>query len=116
MNPAKRIVLVHSDQSLIDTRKAILELQGYRVQAVHTVEGARTICENFACDLVIVDSERDYQAAVALCDEIKATHPETNVAVMTWNETRVESECPDAVIPRDRGPQDFLNRVRLALP
>ncbi len=115
MNLAKRIVLVQSDQSLIETRKAILELQGYQVQAVQTIEGARVICENLACDLVIVDSEQDYQAAVELCDEIKATHPETNVAVMTWNESTVDSECPDAVIPRDRGPQDFLNRVRTAL-
>jgi DNA-binding response OmpR family regulator len=115
MNSAKRIVLVHSDQSLGDTRKAILEMQGYLVQTVHTVEGARVLCENLACDLVIVDSEQNYQAAVELCDEIKAAHPETSVAVMTWNESTLDSECPDAVIPRDRGPQEFLNRVRLAL-
>ncbi len=115
MNSAKRIVLVQSDQYLMDTRKAILELQGYQVTAVQTVEGARTICEDLACDLVIVDTEQDYQAAIDLCDEIKAAHAETNVAVMTWNEPTIDSECPDAVIPRDRGPQDFLNRVRLAL-
>jgi DNA-binding NtrC family response regulator len=115
MNSAKRILLVQSDQYLMETRKAILELQGYQVQAVHTVEGARVICENLACDLVIVDTEQDYQAAIELCDEIKAANPETNVAVMTWTEPTLESECPDAVIPRDRGPQEFLNRVRMAL-
>jgi len=115
MKSAKRIVLVQNDQYLIDTRKALLQQQGYVVESVHTVESARALCENLSCDLVIVDSEEDYQAAVELCDEIKVTHPETNVAVITWTESAIDSDCPDEVIPRDRGPREFLNRVRLAL-
>jgi DNA-binding NtrC family response regulator len=115
MEPQKRIVLVQNDEYLINTRKALLEQQGYVVQAVHTVEGARAVCQSLHCDLVIVDSEEDYDAALHLCEEIKAEQPDTSVAVITWNESDLGSECPDEVIPRVRGPQVFLNKVRLAL-
>lgn len=50
-----------------------------------------------------------------MCEEIKAEQPDMNVAVITWNESELDSECPDEVIPRARGPQEFLNKVRLAL-
>jgi DNA-binding NtrC family response regulator len=115
MTAPKRIVLVQNDQYLIDTRKALLEQQGYVVQAVHTVASARAVCQSLHCDLVIVDSEEDYAAAIQLCEEIKAEQPETNVAVITWNESELDSDCPDEVIPRAGGPQAFLNKVRLAM-
>jgi DNA-binding NtrC family response regulator len=115
MKAQKRIVLVQNDQYLIDTRKALLERQGYVVQAVHTVEGARSVCRNLHCDLVIVDSEEDYKTAMQLCEEIKAEDPEVNVAVITWQAADVESKCPDEIIRRERGPQEFIDKVRLAL-
>ena len=115
MMPAKRIVLVQNDPYLISSRKAMLEQQGYVVNAVHTVEEARQLCCDLACDLVIVDSDEDYRAAVELCEEIKAENPDVNVAVITWDGPEIDSECPDEVIRRERGPQEFLNKVRLAL-
>lgn len=115
MERQKRIVLVQNDQYLIDTRKKLLEQQGYKVQAVHTVESARAVCQNLHCDLVIVDSEEDYDAALQLCEEIKTDQPDMSVAVITWNESELDSDCPDEIIPRVRGPQVFLNKVRLAL-
>jgi DNA-binding NtrC family response regulator len=115
MNTPKRIVLVQNDQYLIDTRKALLEQEGYKVEAVHTVASARAICQNLDCDLVIVDSEEDYNIALTLCEDIKTEQPDVNVAVITWHESSLESECPDEVIPRVRGPQVFLNKVRNAL-
>lgn len=115
MKKQKRIVLVQNDQYLIETRKALLEHQGYKVEAVHTVDSARAVCRSLHCDLVIVDSEEDYDAALHLCEEIKAERPDTNVAVITWYESDLGSECPDQVIPRVKGPQVFLNKVRLAL-
>jgi DNA-binding response OmpR family regulator len=115
MNSAKIIVLVQSDPYLVNTRTAMLEKQGYVVKAVHTVESARGICRGISCDLVIVDSEEDYQTATELCEEIKAGNPAINVAVITWSAADLDSECPDEVIRRERGPQEFLDKVRLAL-
>jgi len=115
MKAAKRIVLVQNDQYLIDTRKKLLEQQGYFVQAVHTVEGARSACRSLDCDLVIVDSEEDYDGALELCEEIRSEQPGIHIAVMTWTESALDSDCPDEVIPRARGPQVFLNKVRIAL-
>jgi DNA-binding NtrC family response regulator len=115
MKPAKRIVLVQNDPYLVSTRKAMLERQGYVVKAVHTVDNARQLCRELNCDLVIVDSEEDYAAALELCEEIKAENPEVNVAVIAWNASEIDSECPDEVIRRQRGPQEFVDKVRLAL-
>jgi DNA-binding NtrC family response regulator len=115
MQAAKRIVLVQSDPYLFGSRKAILEQQGYKVMAVHTVAEARRAISNLSCDLVIVDTEENYQAALDLFEEIKAEKPEINVAVITWTSAEIESDCPDEVIRRDRGPQELLNKVRLAL-
>jgi DNA-binding response OmpR family regulator len=115
MKWAKRIVLVQEDPYLFETRKALLEHQGYTVEAVHRMADARRLCKQFACDLVIVDSEENYRAALELCDEIKANDPSINVAVIAWNQTDLGSDCPDEVIRRERGPQEFLNKVRLAL-
>jgi DNA-binding NtrC family response regulator len=115
MKPAKRIVLVQNDPYLVSTRKAMLERQGYVVKAVHTVDNARQLCRELSCDLVIVDSEEDYAAALELCEEIKAENPEVNVAVIAWNASEIDSECPDEVIRRQRGPQEFVDKVRLAL-
>lgn len=115
MEPSKRIVLVQNDPYLVRTRKDLLEKQGYVVNAVHTVDSARQLCHDLTCDLVIVDSEEDYDAAIELCEEIKAENPEVNVAVITWEASDLDSECPDEVIRRQRGPQEFLDRVKLAL-
>jgi len=115
MEAPKRIVLVQNDRYLIDTRKALLEQQGYTVVAVHTVESARLACQNMHCDLVVVDSEEDYDAALELCEELKAEQPDNIVAVITWTESDLNSECPDEVIPRVKGPQVFLNKIRHAL-
>lgn len=111
----KVVVLVQNDPYLVSTRTALLQRQGYAVEAVHTVEGARLACQHMNCDLVIVDSDEDYKAATELCDEIKAQRPEVSVAVVTWNAAKLDSECPDEIIRRERGPQEFINKVRHAL-
>ena len=64
---------------------------------------------------MIVDSEENYQAAIQLCEEIKAENPEVNVAVITWHGSEIDSECPDEVSRRERGPQEFVDKVLLAL-
>ncbi len=110
-----RIVLVQNDQYLIETRKAILESNGYEVRAVHTVDEARAVYRNFSCDLVIVDSEQNHRLAMDLCEEIKLADPSVSVAVIAWYNTPAESECPDEVIRREGGPHEFLSKVRAAL-
>ena len=115
MKSAKVIVLVQNDPYLVSTRTTLLAKQGYVVKAVHTVEESRQLCHDFSCDLVIVDSEEDYKAAIQLCEEIKTENPEVNVAVIAWHGSEIDSECPDEVIRRDRGPQEFVEKVRLAL-
>ena len=110
-----RIVLVQDDPYLIDTRKAILESNGYEVQAVHTVEEARVVCRNFVCDLVIVDSEQNQKLAEELCEEIRLANPSVSIAVIVWYGNAEKPECFDEVIRREKGPHEFLTKVKSAL-
>jgi DNA-binding response OmpR family regulator len=115
MRSAKRIVLVQEDAYLVASRKAILEQNGYQVDGAHSVEEARALCRLFDCDLVIVDSEENFRAATELCEEIKAENPDISVAVMTWDAANLESDCPDEIIRRRKGPQELLDKVAHAL-
>lgn len=110
-----RIVLIQNDPYLIETRKALLESRGYEVAAVHTVDEARSVCRDYVCDLVIVDSEQNHKGALELCEEIKLTSPGVNVALIAWYNTSPDSECPDEIIRREGGPREFLDKVESAL-
>jgi DNA-binding response OmpR family regulator len=114
-NSGRRIVMVQTDPYLVETRKAILEKNGYEVRAVHTVDEARAACRNFLCDLVIVDSEQNHKLGLELCEEIKLANPTVNVAVIAWYDTPANSDCPDEVIRREKGPHEFLTKVKAAL-
>src|SRR5271167_672991 len=106
-NSGKRIVMVQNDPYLIQTRKVILESNGYEVHAVHTVDEARAVCRNLLCDLVIVDSEQNHKLGLELCEEIKSANPSVSVAVIAWYDTPANSDCPDEVIRREKGPHEF---------
>src|SRR5579864_3844746 len=99
----KRIVLIQEDPYLFETRKALLESSGYLVEPVHTVKEARRRCLELDCDLVIVDSDKDHNTALELCEEIKLNRPQINVAVMTGYHVYLHSDCPDEVIGQEEG-------------
>ena len=106
------IILIQDDPYLVESRKLLLEGQGYRVDVVHTVKEARRLCREFDCDLVIVDSEQDHNAAMELCEEIKQNNPKLAVAVMTGYHVFLSSDCPDEVIRQEEGPAGFVAKVR----
>ena len=105
------IVLVEDDSYLTESRKAILETNGYSVEIVGTVREARQRCRTLRCDLVIVDAKEKHDTALELCEEIKLHNPKLCVALMTGYYVYLHSECPDEVIRKDEGPQGFLAKV-----
>jgi DNA-binding NtrC family response regulator len=111
----KKIILVQDDPYLFETRKAVLESNGYRVDLVHTVKEARRRSRELRCHLVIVDSEKDHDTALELCEEIKLNNPNVNVAVMTGYHVYLHSDCPDEVIRQEEGPAGFLYKVQKLL-
>jgi DNA-binding NtrC family response regulator len=110
-----RIILIQDDPYLVESRKLILENHGYAVGVVYSVKEARRLSREFDCDLVIVDSEQDHNAAMELCEEIKQNNPRLQVAVMTGYHVYLHSDCPDAVIKQEEGPAGFIKKVKSLL-
>lgn len=113
--PMQKIILVQDDPYLVETRRLILENHGYLVGAVYSVKEARRVCCELDCDLVIVDAEQGYNSALELCEEIKLNNPKLQVAVMTGYHVYLHTDCPDAVIHQEEGPEGFLKKVQLLL-
>ncbi len=111
----QKIILIQDDPYLVESRKLILENQGYSVGVVYSVKEARRVCREFNCDLVIVDSDQDHNSAMELCEEIKLNNPRLQVAVMTGYHVYLHSECPDEVIRQEEGPAGFIKKVKSLL-
>lgn len=115
MKTNPHIILIQDDPYLVETRKALLQKQGYSVDVVQSVREARRECAKFQCDLVIVDADKDHDTALELCEEIKMNNPRLKVALMTGYFVHLTSECPDAVVSREDGPAGFMSKVKTLL-
>jgi DNA-binding NtrC family response regulator len=111
----QRIILVQDNPYLVESRKLLLQAHGYEVNVVLTVKEARLRSRELDCELVIVDSEKEHNLAMELCEEIKLNNPKLAVAVMTGYHVYLNSDCPDEVIRQDEGPAGFIAKVRSLL-
>src|SRR3954466_1344257 len=103
----QHIVLIQNDPYLVETRRALLERHGYSVEVLQSVKDARARSKTFQCSLVIVDADKAHDSALELCDEIKQSNPELNVALITGYHVYLDTDCPDEIIRREEGPEGF---------
>ena len=111
-----RVLLIHESYRVALTRAALLQNRGYLVHLADTRDEARRLLTDFDFALVLVDSERNHQDALELCEELKRDSPGINVAIVAWYNTPVRSTCPDEVIRREDGPQGIVAAVQSILP
>jgi CheY-like chemotaxis protein len=105
------IVLIQNDSYLVETRTALLISRGYSVEVVQSVREAKSQCQNFKCDLVIVDANKAHNPAMELCEEIKQHNPSQNVVLMTGYHVYLHTECPDEIIAQEEGPEGFIAKI-----
>jgi len=112
----KKVLLVDDDPQILGLRAEILHLQGYEVQTAGSLDQARAAWQPAKYSLIVVDLRGQVQAAMEFCEEIKREHPDQLVAFLTAPMTYVPSNsCPDDVIPKERGPAEFVERVQALL-
>lgn len=108
----KTVLLVDGDETLVKLRTLMLRLRGYEVERAANVEQARALLAINTYTAVIIDVRHDPGQALALCEEIKARHPRQKVAlVANYTLYLPPLSCPDDVISRQDGPEQFLARV-----
>ena len=114
--PVNRVLLIYETYRVALTRAALLQSRGYSAHLADSREEAKRLLNDFNFGLVVVDSERNHQHALDLCEELKRDSPGINVAIVAWYNTPVRSTCPDEVIHREDGPQGIVAAVQAILP
>jgi DNA-binding response OmpR family regulator len=106
------ILLVDGDETLQSLRTLMLRLRGYRVERVATLQDARRRTTETHFGLVLVDVAKFPDAGLPFCEEVKAMRPGIKVAFLANHTLYLPADaCPDDVIARQDGPEQFLSRV-----
>jgi CheY-like chemotaxis protein len=115
MSAARRsfsILLVDGDETLQGLRALMLRLRGYRVERVPSIPAAEEKLAAGGFDLVLIDIRQFVKVAVEFCESAKATHPGLKIAFLADHTLYLSREsCPDDVIARQDGPEQFLRQV-----
>jgi len=112
----KRVLLVDDEPQMLRLRTDILQRQGHDVDAARTLDEARAAWQPGKYSLIIVDLRKQPKQALAFCEELKREDPDQLVAFLTAPMIHVpRNACPDDVIPKEEGPQEFVERVQALL-
>jgi DNA-binding NtrC family response regulator len=110
--PKISILLVDGDETLQGLRTLMLRLRGYRVEHVGSLEAGREAADRGEFQLVIVDVQQFHAKSLDFCEELKAAHPGLKVAFLANHTLYLPPQsCPDEVISRQDGPEQFLAQV-----
>jgi len=109
----KKILLVDDEPTIRQLRLHILERQGHAVETAATLDEARAAWQPGKYSLIVVDLRRQVKEAMEFCEAIKQKHPDQLVAFLTGPMVYVpRNSCPDDVIPKEDGPEEFVQRVQ----
>jgi len=112
----KRVLLVDDEPQILRLRADILQRQGHEVETACSLEQARAVWRRGTYSLIIVDLRQQPKEALVFCEELKREDPDQLVAFLTAPMIYVpRNACPDDVIPKEDGPQEFVERVQALL-
>jgi len=106
------ILLVDGDETLQGLRTLMLRLRGYRVERAASLEAARERIAEQGFGLVLIDVQKFPEIHLDFCEELKAAQPGVKVAFLANHTLYLPPDsCPDEVISRQDGPEQFLTEV-----
>lgn len=103
MTDAPRIMVVDDEESVSLTMQAVLEQEGYRVQAALSAPEARTLLDRARFDVALLDLRIDNTDGIDLMREVRAAQPDC-VPIMLTGYASLES----AVRAIREGAYDYL--------
>jgi DNA-binding response OmpR family regulator len=114
-NTRNKILLITDQTELLYGE--LLRSAGFEVDTVKSIEQAWEALPQNAYELALVSCAGNAADALEFCDEVKKSHPNTRVALLTsWHVHVPKNECPDDVIRRDYNPQNFISQVSELFP
>jgi CheY-like chemotaxis protein len=118
--PSSQLILsVDDERSILRTRQAILETQGYAVLSAIDVEDALELFDAHpAIQLVLLDYAMPEMDGLTLAREIKQRRPSVPIFMVSAHEatlSKMNVDCVELVIPKGSGPQYLLERIKQVL-
>jgi CheY-like chemotaxis protein len=120
-NHRKLILSVDDEPSILFTRQAILEAEGYRVLSAGDGEDALELFDAHpVIGLVLLDYAMPEMDGAAVARQMKARRPFVPIFLVSAHEATVSKmalACVDLVIPKGIGPEYLLEKInQLLLP
>jgi DNA-binding response OmpR family regulator len=108
-----RILLVNGDNTVQHLRALMLRMEGHRVDTAADLHAARAVLAAAReYDLVIVDVGHFAGPGLDFCEEIKKRYPGQKVLMQVDGNLFIDRDsCPDKVMSKQDGPQQFVAEV-----
>jgi len=107
-----RILLVNGDLTVQHLRALMLRMKGYEVDIASSMQEARSKTDLLRYKLVIVDVGHFAEPGLEFCEELKKKYPDQKVLMQVdYHLFLNRNSCPDKVVSKEEGPQNFVNEV-----
>jgi DNA-binding response OmpR family regulator len=112
-----RILLVNGDNTVQHLRALMLRMEGHRVDTAADLHAARAVLAAAReYDLVIVDVGHFAGPGLDFCEEIKKRYSGQKVLMQVDGNLFIDRDsCPDKVMSKQDGPQQFVAEVERML-
>ena len=111
-----RILLVNGEPTVQHLRALMLRMKGYYVDTSATLEAAQDQVFERPYNLVIVDVGHFAAPGLEFCEEIKKKSPDLKVLMQVNDNVFLDRHsCPDSVVSKQEGPQNFIKEVETLL-
>jgi DNA-binding NtrC family response regulator len=107
-----RILLVDGDNTVQHLRALMLRMEGHHVDTAADLHAARAVLAVSRYNLVIVDVGHFAGPGLQFCEEIKKKHSALKVLMQVDGHLFIDpASCPDKVVSKQDGPQQFVDEV-----
>lgn len=117
--PFHLVLSVDDERSILCTRQAILEAQGYAVLSAIDGEDALELFDAHpAIQLVLLDYAMPEMDGLTLAREMKKRRPSVPIFMVSAHEatlSKMHVDCVEMVIPKGSGPEYLLERIKHVL-
>ena len=114
MRPVAAVLIVDDADSIRLLCRVNLELEGHAVLDASSIEAARVVLEREPVDVVLLDVHVGPSDGRDLLRELRETHPEVRVAMLTGSadSETVRAAGADAVLPKPFELDELKSTVR----
>ena len=111
----KNVLIIDGNEAMQNLRAGVLRSHGVHVHLAKSVTEAELLWVPDFFDLVLLDVRQRSKEAVVFWRTIRREHPRQRISFLVGPPTYLSPTCSDEVIACDKVPEDWVQRLRLAV-